>query len=130
MAERLEDPGSDLDVGEEPPRQETDPAPLVSTVVALGLTILAALMTLPALVLCLVNPDWDSSWDWVASTWQASFPLGVIAMILALLSGRSERNRGSMRGRRLATVAVLVAVVGAIMWTWVLRFVAEAIEGG
>jgi RsiW-degrading membrane proteinase PrsW (M82 family) len=116
MAEPHDHPGLKLGLSEHPtPRSEPGSAPLASTIVAFGLTIVAWLLTLPAVVLLIyakVNPDWDGSWDLVMRACSGAFLVGVPSLVLALLSRHRERRRGSIPGRRLAGIAVPAASSG------------------
>jgi hypothetical protein len=83
--------------------------------------LVATVMTMPGFVVSLSwsgNPGDPGPSGWPVVLWGVAFFAGVASMILAVTTRGRERRRGSRQGRTLGTIAVCIASLGALLWSY------------
>ena len=111
----------------DPPRPDIGRPSSTLTVVALGLAVVAWVLTLPAFVQSL---DWSGGANepaiWTLAPYRRAFFVGLASLILGILALARQRRGDSKQGRWLARCAVGLSVLGALAWTYVAMLVVDA----
>jgi hypothetical protein len=113
---------------EDPPRPDVsippaaDVPPRLWTFLAAVTALIATLMSIPAAATTFTpesgSVDWKGPSGWQKTLWVIAFCLGTLSMVLAVISLRVERERGSRTGRTLANGAIINAHIGSADWAW------------
>jgi len=104
-----------------PPRPDVKPSPQWLTLAALFLTLAAVGMAFPQLVESLswpADPEFSPPPGWQLDLWVGAIFVGATSFLLAVKRRFGESRPRSPSGRRLATITLVVATVGACVWAF------------